>query len=365
MPVLQRSNPSNLFAWDYEKLASSFAQWPYPIVDVHSHINGKEASRLYARVAKLYGVGLTYSMTQFQHVSWVRDALGDRVRFIAVPDWMDPDRKHAHGRGFLQRIEQFHELGSRVCKFWAAPRGIDLGIQSGDPAMLTLDSPQRLEAMKLAASLGMIFMTHVSDPNTWFATKYADAKTYGTKLDQYKPLEKLLDQFTQPWIAAHMGGWPEDLDFLSKLLSRHANLYLDASACKWMVREVSVHTPAERIEFLTRFQGRVLFGSDIVTVDEHLMPAKEKTEMAAKADTPEDAFDLYASRYWALRTLWETDFVGLSPIADPDLHMVDPKKYAADASPMLRGVRLPAHLLKSLYFDAADALLETLHVRPI
>ncbi|MHC4590503.1 MAG: hypothetical protein ACYTAQ_14535 [Planctomycetota bacterium] len=40
------------------------------------------------------------------------------------------------------------------------------------------------------------------------------------------------------------------------------------------------------------------------------------------ASSPQEAFDLYASRYWALRTLFETDHVGPSPIADPDLALV-------------------------------------------
>src|SRR5262249_3475423 len=149
-------------------------------------------------------------------------------------------------------------------------------------------------AMQLAHDLGMIFMTHVADPDTWFATKYADASFYGAKRDHYKPLEELLDRFTQPWIAAHMGGSPEDLEFLSGLLERHRNLYIDTTAAKWIIREVSKHSRKDVAEFLTRFQGRVMFGSDIVTMDEHLAPSEKKMEMAAKADNKEQAFDLYA-----------------------------------------------------------------------
>ena len=71
--------------------------------------------------------------------------------------------------------------------------------------------------MELAAELGMIFMVHVSDPDTWFATKYRDPSLYGTKQSQYEPLEPLLERFPRPWIAAHMAGSPEDLGFLAKL----------------------------------------------------------------------------------------------------------------------------------------------------
>jgi hypothetical protein len=157
-----------------------------------------------------------------------------------------------------------------------------------------------------------------------------------------------------------MAGSPEDLEFLAGLLDRHANLSIDTSAAKWMIRELSRHPRKEIVEFLTKFQGRVMFGSDIVTMDEHLASAKDKLEMAAKADSVEGAFDLYASRYWALRKLWETDERMESPVADPDLKMVEPDKFDDMSAPMLVGAKLPSGLLKSLYVDAARSLLEPL-----
>ena len=51
--------------------------------------------------------------------------------------------------------------------------------------------------------------------------------------------------------------------------------------------------------------------------------------------------------------MWESDFNGESPIADPDLAMVDPQRFTALDAPRLRGQHLPLHLLKSLYVDAA------------
>ena len=73
----------------------------------------------------------------------------------------------------------------------------------------------------------------------------------------------------------------------------------------------------------------------------------------ARAGSREEAFDLYASRYWALRTLWETDHEGESPIADPDLAMVEPEHQDQMSAPRLRGMSLPPELLRSFYRDAA------------
>ena len=339
----QSLHAANLLKLDYLAEASSHPA-PCPIVDVHTHLSGDDAVRRYQDAAEAYGITLTYSMTPLDQVETVRSILGDRVRFIAVPDFGEEDRLHAHGAGFLDRIRLFHDQGSRIVKFWSAPRGTDYGIESGNPGLLALDSPQRLDAMDLAADLGMMFMTHVSDPDTWF---------------QYEPLEKLLERYRQPWIAAHMGGWPEDLSFLDGLLERHDNLHLDTSATKWMVRVLSEHSHEQLTTFLRRWKGRILFGSDIVTREEHMAPVDRlPTDPLPQASSPEEAFDLYASRYWALRMLWESDYEGPSPIADPDLQMVDPQRFGPLDSPRLSGKRIPRELLQSLYHDAAINLLE-------
>ncbi len=351
-------NPSNRFGQDYAADAAALGPPPCPIIDIHSHIAGEKAGRIFKRAADIYGVETIYSMTQLEQVPAMREIFGERIQFIAIPNWAGEDRRFEFHTGFMRRIEKFHALGCRIVKFWAAPRGIELALQKGiDPAVMKLNSPDRIDVMQLASDLGMMFMTHVADPDTWFKTRYADAKVFGTKRQQYEPLEELLDRFRQPWIAAHMGGSPEDLEHLDGMLTRHANLHLDTSAAKWMIRELSKHSRSEVLKFLMRWKGRIMFGSDIVTTDEHLLHAEGKQEMAAKASNAEQAFDLYASRYWALRTMWEKSHEGDSPIADPDLKMVEPAKYDDMAAPHLRGFALPRDLLMSLYHDAAHRLL--------
>ncbi len=352
---------ANRLGLDYQQEAAKLASRPSGIIDVHTHINGPRSAAIYRRVARLYGVSLVYSMTQLERIERVREVLGDSVRFIAVPDYTSPDRLFHHGPGYVQRLKRFGALGVRIAKFWAAPRGIDFGREVGDPDLLRLDSPARLEAMKVAADMGMIFMTHIADPDTWFATKYARASVYGSKAAQYEPLEALLQRFDVPWIAAHMGGWPEDLSFLSDLLRRHNNLYLDTSAAKWMVRELSRHSRDELVAFFRRWQGRILFGSDTLTDDEHLKASAGEQEVLNRAGSAGEAFELYASRYWSLRTLFESDYHGPSAIADPDLALVEPDRYDELDAPTLAGKSLPADLLQSLYHDAAHDLLSPLY----
>ncbi|MEX2213366.1 MAG: amidohydrolase family protein [Phycisphaeraceae bacterium] len=324
-------NDANRLGLDYRAEAGRLPHTG-PIWDVHQHIHGLSAAKLFFEVASHYNIERVWTMTPLELVDDLKSAYGDRLQFIAVPNYNAKENPATFTTDWLRRIEGFREKGCRIVKLWAAPRGRDFS------DALQLDTPTRREGIKLARELGMMFMTHVSDPDTWFATKYADSAKYGTKAQQYEPLERLLGEYGDvPWIAAHMGGDPEHLDHLQDMLDRHANLYLDTSATKWMVRELS-KKPDELRDFVGRNAGRLLFGSDIV------------------ADDKDVNYDLYASRYWALRTMFETSYDGMSPIVDPDLNMVD-ERVPKDATPPLRGAAIEEKTLDVLYKGAAERLL--------
>lgn len=360
---VKRAWSENRLGLDYRAEAERLGPPPAPIIDVHTHIHGLEAAKVYAEARRLYGVTMTYSMSTLRDAPGLLDLFGDSIRFIVTPEFGAQDRRHAHTIGFLEAIDKFHALGARILKFWAAPRSRDYGREAGDPTLLSLDNEWRQRAMELGASLGMMFMVHIGDPDTWFQTKYTDDRIYGTKAQQYEPFERAMERYRHiPWLAAHFGGWPEDLEFLDGLLSRHSNLYLDTSATKWMVRELSRYSRGDFIAFMERWRGRILFGSDIVTMDGHLTTNVDPTALKAdQAGSPEEAFELYASRHWALRTLFETEYDGESPIADGDLALVAPERFDAMSAPRLRGKAVPADLLRVMYHEAAMNLHEKWH----
>lgn len=329
-----------------------------PIVDMHTHVNGAGAAAIWRQVAEAFGVSHVVTQVRLKDCATVRDVLGDMVEFIAFPDFRAPDRAYAMMEGYLQDVEGFRtRFGAKAVKLWNAPRLRELFPYQSGRELVGFDGEWRVRTCQLAERLGMMMIVHIADPDTWFSTRYADPSRFGRKIDHYRGFERMLDRFAGPWIAAHMGGWPEDLAFLDELLGRHANLYLDTSATKWIVRELSSHDPARTRAFFERWNGRLLFGSDIVTTDEHLQPAKPEAKhpMADLADSPAAAFDLYASRYFALRTMFETKYDGESPIADPDLAMVNPG-VGPMAAPRLRGLGLSPDILRTLYRSAFERL---------
>jgi len=338
------------------------------IVDSHAHINGARAAELYREVCELYGVTRTYSQTQLAEADRIGEILGDRVRFVAIPEYMATDKKRAFREGFYEGLDEWWAKGARMVKFWTAPRFLDFAedFSGGDASDLwPADAPWRMRIAEKAVGLGMMLMVHVADPDTWFRAKYADAKRYGSKADQWAAMSRFLDAFDVPCLGAHMGGWPEDLGRLTEILERHPKLVLDTSATKWMVRELSAHPREELVAFLRRFEGRILFGSDIVTHDDHLTPSDPNNPKFGNqlANSRGEAFELYASRYWAQRVMWETDYDGESNIADPDLAMVEPERFTEMDGPRLVGRALPGEMLDVLYRSAAEKTLDAWYER--
>ncbi|QQE12806.1 hypothetical protein JD969_04905 [Planctomycetota bacterium] len=326
---------ANRLGLDYEAEARSL---PYgePIWDVHTHVQSVASAETMLKAMDVYGVEKVWSMSNLEITAELKEIFGDRIEFIAVPNFSQKDEEGTFTTDWWKRIEKFAEIGTKICKFWAAPRGLDF-----DP-MFAIDHPTRRTAMDIARDCGMMFMTHVGDPDTWFATHYKDASKYGTKADHLASLEKMLDEYSDvTWIAAHMAAHPEHLDILQGVLDRHSNLYIDTSATKWMIREWSKH-PKELADFCARNEGRVLFGSDIVTNDDNV------------------DFDLYASRYWALRTMWETEYDGPSPIVDPDLTLIEPEKGKKQTAKLL-GAGIPNGELDFVYRNAAVDLLSPMY----
>jgi hypothetical protein len=101
-----------------------------------------------------------------------------------------------------------------------------------------------------------------------------------------------------------------------------------------MSREISAHREEAR-EFFIRNQDRILFGTDQVSNNER-------------------GFDFLASRFWVHRKLWETAYIGPSPILDPD--------FPPEKQPQIRGLALPDECLQKLYHDNPIQLLAKIGV---
>jgi predicted TIM-barrel fold metal-dependent hydrolase len=309
---------------DYNRLNLDFRRpMPRPkvrgtVIDFHTHLLANRHAPPWFEAAAHYGIDAFVTMSPLEEALVLQRNYPGRIQFIAVPKWGENSIDD-----WLRRVEAFHNLGSRIIKFHMAPGTMQA-------RGWRLDSPGIRRVMSEAVARGMILMSHVGDPDTWYHSKYADTAKYGSRDEHYRIWESALAEHRdRPWLGAHMGGNPEDLPRLQRLLDTYPNLYLDTSATRWMVREISARRDVAR-DFVIRNQDRLIFGTDQVSGDDR-------------------GFDFLASRFWAHRKLWETAYVGPSPIYDPDL--------PRDNQPTLRGLALPDEVLQKLYHDNGVKLL--------
>jgi len=294
------------------------------VIDAHTHLIAARHARLWFETATHYGIDAFCTMAPLEEAIGIQRDWGDRVHFIALPQFSSLTEDD-----WLRRIESFYNLGSRIVKFHMAPGTIAR-------TNLRFDSPTIRRVMREAADRGMVLMSHVGDPDTWYNDKYLDQSKFGNRELHYRLWAEALEEHrNHPWLGAHMGGNPENLPRLQELLDRFPNLVLDNSATRWMVREISKHRDEAR-EFVIRNQDRILFGSDQVSGDDR-------------------GFDFLASRFWAHRKLWETAYNGPANIFDPDL--------PPDRQPTLRGLALPDAVIQKVYHDNAVKLLARVGVR--
>ncbi len=259
-------------------------------------------------------------MTPLEEAVALQRDYGDRVQFIVIPKWGDPEPNWIDD--WLRRLESFYNMGSRMVKFHMAPSSMR---KRG-----RLDSPLLKPIFREITDRKMAVMSHIGDPDTWYGGKYADSAKFGSREDHYAMWESVMQEHPNlPWVGAHMGGNPENLARLQGLLDTYPRLMLDCSATRWMAREISARRDEAR-DFVIRNADRILFGSDQVSGDTR-------------------RFDFLASRFWAHRKLWETAYIGPSPILDPDL--------PETAQPALRGLALPDEILQKLYHDNATRFL--------
>jgi hypothetical protein len=294
------------------------------VIDFHTHLLAARHAGVWFEAARHYGIDAFVTMTPLEEALRLQRHWAGRVHFIAIPRWGATDYDD-----WMRRIDAFYNLGSRIIKFHMAPGTME-------SRNIRLDRPEIRRIICEASARGMIVMTHVGDPQTWYCGKYSDAGKYGTRQQHYEMWEAALGCVgNNPWVGAHLGGNPEDLPRLQRLLDGYPNLYLDCSATRWMVREISLRRDPAR-EFFIRNQDRILFGSDQVSGDDR-------------------GFDFLASRFWCHRKLWETAYIGPSPILDPDLPL--------DSQPQIQGLALPDEVLQKLYHDNAVQLLGRVGVR--
>jgi predicted TIM-barrel fold metal-dependent hydrolase len=236
----------------------------------------------------------------------------------------------------LTEIRAMRKEGFSLAKMWAAPGWRNyLKDMSKD---FHITDPNLTPIFQCLADEGFPLLLHVSDPDTYYATAYADAKVFGTKEEHLDELETLVQ--THPDLQfqlAHFAAQPEihRLSLLAEWFDKYDNIVVDTASSRWMARELSKDPKAAR-KFLTRYSKRVLFGTD-------------GTLNASPSQDNDSPFSPYTARLIAQRILWETDDQQVPlPFPDRDTETV--------GGTFINGLNLSKRVLKDLYWENSQRL---------
>lgn len=304
-----------------DELSEPISQPPVPIFDHHMHIGSVKATRHYVAAASAYGVKRALGLASVGQSKETTRAFGDFFLYCGWCRTRDVAYESLPVDAMIREIEEMAEAGFVALKFKIVP---DV---NGRAPEIWLDEPRLRPLFERAVDLGFCVQAHIAQPDVWFERDY-DEELAGPKEHYFRQVEYLLEEFPGlAYVGIHMGGHPEDLDYLDELMERFGHFGVDTSATKWVVRELSAQAEKAR-EFFLRRADRIYFGSDLVVQEQ-----------------VEDSY--YTSRFHVQRTMWETDFRGRSMIKDPDHPSV----------PFLWGLDLPRETIEQIYWNNAARLL--------
>jgi predicted TIM-barrel fold metal-dependent hydrolase len=153
----------------------------------------------------------------------------------------------------------------------------DLGLYHRDKSgrLLAIDDPRFDPIWHAAGTLGIPVAIHSGDPEAFFLPtdggneRYEELRAHpewSFAAPGTPPLRELLaarDRVIErhpetTFVALHVGGWPENLDYASELLARHPNVYVELGA-----RQAELgRQPRRARRFFLENADRILFGTD-------------------------------------------------------------------------------------------------------
>jgi rhodanese-related sulfurtransferase len=293
-----------------------------PVLDFHVHAFDVPETRHLLRSMGLYGIESAVVITNLEDLPPLREHHSERFFFCLPLDFSHPSGSRAFCDTNLERISRASSLGVVAIKLWFQPRFMA-------KHKLSLNSPHLQPLFDAMSENKLLAIVHIADPDIWYATHYADRGVYGSKKQHLEQLEDFLSKNPElNVVCAHFAGYPENLEYLSRLLDTYPNVHLDTSATKWITRELG-KKPEQSRRFLLQYAPRIVFGSDNYVF-------------------PETDLRHFSLRYYVHRMFWETAAEFTSPIPDPD----------AGQPVRLRGLNLPEAVLQRLYFLNGRALLK-------
>jgi len=251
----------------------------YPVIDCHVHVVAKTPVKVAEWVKTMDEVGIDKSIVLTEATGQEFDALLDLLpkaypgRFLLYcgMERTDIDKPDYSARAVTELVRCYNNGARGVGEL--SDKGSGLTEISLPPDKRLHPDDPRLDALwEKCAELKMPVNLHVSDhPSCWTPLDVYQERTpdyqhfnqYGKDIPSYDELINMRNRILEKhpktiFIACHLGNQGNDLEKLSLALDKYPNLYLDTSARDYEIGR----TPRSSARFLTKYQNRIMFGTD-------------------------------------------------------------------------------------------------------
>lgn len=267
--------------------------WPaqteprFPVIDAHTHLgqefgggwDRRPVSELVgvldeARVGRLVDLDGGWGEHLLDaHLALFKEAAPERFVCFGGVDWSAwPEHRNRFPSWAADRLIAQVRRGADGLKIWK-PFGLTVVDHTGK--RVAVDDPRLDVLWQTAAELRVPVTIHVADPVAFFQPLNPDNERYEELLahrdwhlagPDFPSFETIINEFARlvmrhrntVFIGAHVGCYVENLAWVSALLDRCPNLYVDIGA---RIDELSRQPHAAR-QFFLRHRNRILFGTD-------------------------------------------------------------------------------------------------------
>ncbi|UCH05255.1 MAG: amidohydrolase family protein [Candidatus Thorarchaeota archaeon] len=269
-----------------------------PIFDTHTHAVDNESLDLMVRIQKRFGVERAVLICHSPGA--MRYAKREYPGHFVYAKYFSGVQRFTDGVDVIAKeIRNLKEDGYDLAKMQSAP--VMRARAKADPDELRLHEDEMSPMFEALGDEAVPFILHLSDPDTYYSTRYSDLEFFGSKERDLSELEGVISRYPDVrYQIAHFAAQPEihRLDNLGRWLDSYPNFNVDTSSARWLSRELS-KDPNRASEFLTKYSNRIHFGTDCVAYT--------------------DDVNYYEGRYSALRLLLESDVRNMPlPFQDAD-----------------------------------------------
>jgi predicted TIM-barrel fold metal-dependent hydrolase len=258
----------------------------FPVIDVHSHSsmsNIKTAEDVAAWVRTMDAVGVEKSVVFTGATGAAFDRQAD-LFLKKYPDrfqvWCSMDTANLDAPDYPERavreLVRCYQRGARgvgelTDKGWGLQAAEERALPRNQ--RLRIDDPRLDRFWQKCAELKLPVNIHIADhpscwkplgPNQERTPDFQHFNLYGKDVSSYAELLAMRDRLlarhpNTVFIFCHLSNQGHDTPAVAKALDRFPNLYLDISARDYELGR----QPRTARQFLTRYQNRILFGTDM------------------------------------------------------------------------------------------------------